>query len=54
MTQMDLAALVGTRQPAIARFESGRAGAPGLAFLERMAEGLGLRVAIALDPGRDA
>jgi len=40
LTQEQLAGLVGTEQPSIARLESGR-GAPGLPFLKRVVEALG-------------
>ncbi len=40
LSQKDLADLVGTRQPSIARVESG-ATLPSLSFLERIAEALG-------------
>lgn len=40
LSQKDLAGLVGTRQPSIARIESGVT-LPSLSFLERIAEALG-------------
>ena len=49
LTQAELAGLVGTAQPAIARLESGSAGVPSLPFLARVAAALGLRVALSLE-----
>jgi DNA-binding XRE family transcriptional regulator len=43
LTQTELAELIGTRQPAIARLESGRA-VPKLELLEKIARALGLRL----------
>src|SRR5271165_6127840 len=43
LSQADLAAKVGTKQPAIARIESGR-GVPRLDFLQRIADALGARL----------
>ena len=47
LTQGELAALTGTKQPNIARLESGRAG-PTLAFLEKVAIALGARLDVRL------
>jgi ribosome-binding protein aMBF1 (putative translation factor) len=52
VTQEALAARMGTTQSAVARFESGRAGPPSIAFLDRLAAALGFRVALSLDPLR--
>jgi DNA-binding XRE family transcriptional regulator len=49
LTQEQLAALVGTQQPSIARLESG-AQDPSLAFLRRVAAALGSHVEIHLVP----
>ena len=54
LTQAELAELVGTAQPAIARLESGSAGVPSLPFLARVARALGLRVTVALEADRAA
>jgi len=43
LTQAQLADLVGTRQPSIARFESGKT-EPRLSFLRRVAKALGYRL----------
>ena len=50
LTQQELAALVGTKQPSIARLESGRS-LPSLSFLKRVADALGAHVEIAIEPG---
>lgn len=49
LSQADLAAKVGTKQPAIARIESGR-GMPRLDFLQRIADALGARLDVKLAP----
>lgn len=49
LTQAQLAELVGTKQPAIARLESGQT-KPSLDFLERLAEALGTRLEIRFTP----
>jgi DNA-binding XRE family transcriptional regulator len=49
LTQAQLAELVGTRQPSIARIESGKT-APSLSFLERIAEVLHARVEVNILP----
>ena len=49
LSQADLAAKVGTKQPAIARIESGR-GVPRLEFLQRIADALGARLDVRLAP----
>jgi ribosome-binding protein aMBF1 (putative translation factor) len=47
LSQAELAAKVGTKQPAIARLESGR-GIPRLDFLQRIADALGARLDVRL------
>jgi len=49
MTQEELAQEVGTKQPNIARLESGRV-SPSLGLLRRVAEALGARVVVRLEP----
>ncbi len=49
LTQAQLAELVGTRQPSIARLENGEA-SPSLSFLEKVAEALGAEVKVQLVP----
>ena len=49
LTQEELADLIDTKQPSIARLESGRR-APSLAFLRRVADALDCRVEIRLVP----
>jgi len=49
LTQEQLAELVGTKQPSIARLESGKVG-PRLSFLRRVAEALGGRVEVRVVP----
>jgi len=48
LTQKQLAELVGTRQPSIARLESGKS-APNLAFLRRVVEALGGRLTVRIE-----
>jgi DNA-binding XRE family transcriptional regulator len=48
LTQRQLADLVGTKQPSIARLESGRA-APNLVFLGRVVAALGGRVVVKIE-----
>lgn len=48
LTQEELAALVGTRQPNIARLESGKT-SPTLPFLQRVAEALGGRLVVKVE-----
>lgn len=48
LTQRQLADLVGTKQPSIARLESGQA-PPSLAFLERVVAALGGRVVVKIE-----
>jgi len=48
LTQQQLAELVGTKQPSIARLESGK-GAPNLAFLQRVVVALGGRVVVKIE-----
>lgn len=47
ITQKELAQKIGTKQSAIARFESGNVN-PSLGFLEKMAEVMGYKVNISL------
>ena len=49
MTQAELAERVGTRQPSIARLESGSR-KPSLSFLERIADALDAKVEIKITP----
>jgi DNA-binding XRE family transcriptional regulator len=49
LTQAQLAALVGTKQPSIARFERGDS-EPMLAFLRKLAEALGVRLEVNFIP----
>lgn len=49
LTQAQLANLVGTRQPSIARLESGEQ-KPSLSFLQRVAEALNARIEVRLVP----
>lgn len=49
LTQAQLAKRAGTKQPSIARLESGR-GAPNLAFLRKVADALDANVEIRLTP----
>ena len=49
LTQAQLAQLVGTRQPGIARLESGKT-EPKLSFLRRVAKALGYRLEIRFVP----
>lgn len=49
LTQAQLAELVGTRQPSIARIESGKS-LPSLSFLERVASVLNARVEVRILP----
>ncbi len=49
LTQEQLAELVGTKQPGIARLESG-ASTPTLSFLRKVAEALGARLEVRLVP----
>ena len=49
MTQAELADMVGTRQPSIARLENGSS-MPSLSFLERIAEALDAQVEIKIIP----
>ena len=47
LTQAELASLVGTQQPSIARLENG-SGKPSLSFLNKIAEALGAKVEVRL------
>ena len=49
LTQKELAALVGTKQPSIARLENGKS-LPSLSFLRRVAAALGAHIEIAIEP----
>jgi len=49
LTQEQLAELVGTKQPSIARLESGRS-EPKLSFLRRVVEALGGRLEVRIVP----
>lgn len=49
LTQFQLAEMVGTKQPSIARLENGES-APSLSFLEKVAEALGANVKVSLIP----
>jgi len=53
LTQTQLAEMVGTKQPSIARLENGE-GSPSLSFLEKVAEALGAEVKVSLLPKRSA
>jgi len=49
LTQAQLAEMVGTRQPSIARLENGT-NAPSLSFLTKIAEALGAKIEFKLIP----
>jgi transcriptional regulator with XRE-family HTH domain len=49
LTQAQLAEMVGTKQPSIARLESG-ASSPSLSFLEKVAQALGAEMKVNLVP----
>jgi transcriptional regulator with XRE-family HTH domain len=49
LTQTQLAEMVGTKQPSIARLENGE-GSPSLSFLEKVAKALGTAVKVQLVP----
>ena len=49
MTQQEVADLVGTKQPSIARLESGKV-APKLPFAQKVVEALGGRLVINVEP----
>lgn len=49
LTQTQLAEIVGTKQPSIARLENGE-GSPSLSFLGKVAEALGAEVNVRLIP----
>lgn len=51
LTQKQLADLVGTKQPSIARLESGKV-APSLPFLNRVVEALGGQLIVRIEPQR--
>ena len=48
LTQQELAELVGTKQPSIARLESGKR-SPSLPFLQRVAEALGTTLSVKIE-----
>jgi len=52
LTQEQLASMIGTRQPSIARLESGST-EPSLSFLRKVAAALGARVEIRIVPADD-
>jgi transcriptional regulator with XRE-family HTH domain len=52
LTQEEVALRMGTRQPAIARFESGRV-EPSFRFLSALAEALDARLIVQLEPQSD-
>jgi transcriptional regulator with XRE-family HTH domain len=49
LTQAQLAEMVGSRQPSIAKLENGTS-APSLSFLTKIAEALGAKIEIKLIP----
>ncbi len=49
LTQAQLAERIGTKQPSIARLESGEA-SPSISFLEKVAEALGAEVKVSFIP----
>ena len=49
LTQAQLAEMIGTRQPSIARLENGTS-APSLSFLSKIAEALGAKIEFKLIP----
>ena len=49
LTQAQLAEMIGTRQPSIAKLENGT-GVPSLSFLTKIAEALGAKIEIKLIP----
>lgn len=49
LTQAQLAEMVGTRQPSIARLENGSS-IPSLSFLDRIAKALGARIELRIVP----
>lgn len=49
LTQKQLAEMVGTRQPSIARLENGGS-VPSISFLQRIAKALGARIEVRLVP----
>lgn len=49
LTQTQLARMVGTKQPSIARLEKGES-SPDLAFLKRLANALGARIEVNVVP----
>ena len=53
LTQQQLAERVGTKQPSIARLESGKT-APRLDFLRRVVEALGGKLTVLIEPKEEA
>jgi transcriptional regulator with XRE-family HTH domain len=53
LTQTQLAEMVGTKQPSIARLENG-GGSPSLTFLEKVAKALGADIKVQLIPKTSA
>ncbi len=53
LTQQETAERAGTRQPAIARLESGKQ-SPTLSFLQRVVEALGGKLTIVIEPAEEA
>jgi transcriptional regulator with XRE-family HTH domain len=53
MTQEQLAERAGLKQPAVARFEAGGT-MPTIPMLERLAEALGMRLRVELEPFSEA
>ena len=53
LTQEQLAEMVGTKQPSIARLESGKT-APRLDFLRRVVEALGGKLTVLIEPKEEA
>jgi DNA-binding XRE family transcriptional regulator len=53
LTQTQLAQMVGTKQPSIARLEKGDS-TPSLAFLDKLAEALGARLEVRIIPRGDS
>jgi DNA-binding XRE family transcriptional regulator len=53
LTQTQLAQMVGTKQPSIARLEKGES-TPSLAFLEKLAEALGARLEVRIVPQKNS
>ena len=54
LTQAELAARMGKKQPPIARFEAGNAENPTLGFLQQLADALDMQLSVRLEPKADA